>query len=544
MRADVLVVGGGLAAMKSAVTAAHSGLSVVMAVKAHLCGGASFYPMMDMLACQTSTGVPEEDEQYLKEILEASQGMADEGMNRFYINTIRQRVTEFPEIGINDYRLADSKVACFAKTARPTYGWSNWPCIRRNMRSILYNTPNITLLEHTSVISILITDGSVSGAVLLGKETRETLACKSIILATGGMGDLYEHNLNTSDVSGDGQALSLKVGAELINIEFLQFIPGFISPAYKTVFREGTLPYLDSIKSADGRNLLAMYLPEEGARRECLHLRGAHGPFTSVTIAKYFDIAMMEEILKSEGPITGFAIHYRPEITLNDFTFVGPYVQWLNKKHGVDLAKDEIRVAPFYHAANGGVKINSRCQTNIPGLFACGEVSGGIHGADRLGGHSTGSCLVFGYLAGVNAAQYAMGTYDKTPQDADEALRRDYAGKGSLQPEELLSPIRRIMFRAGNVVRQEKTLQAGIAQLKQWHSDYNALSFLDDPKRAGNAVKANHFLLLGQALLSAMDTRKESRGSHYRKDYPQSSDTFNHRLTVRIAQGDCEVSQE
>lgn len=541
---DIVVAGGGLAAMKSAVTAARGGQTVLMTVKTHLCGGASFYPMMDMVACQSSTGVPGEDEAYMAEILDASQGMADEEMNRVYIDAIRQRVSEFPEIGVDNARITDPKVACFAKTARPTYCWSDWPHIRQNMRGILARTPAITLMEQTSVVSILKTDGAVSGVLLLRGGEIETVACKSLILATGGMGDLYEFNLNTPDVSGDGQALSLLAGARLINAEFLQLIPGFVFPAYKTVFRETTIPYLQELQTADGRDLLEMYLPNPVDRAECLRLRGKHGPFTNRTIARYFDIAMMEEILKTDGPTAGFPIRYRPEIGEDHFTFVGPYVQWLREKHGVDLAKDEIHIAPFYHAANGGVRIGRDCQTDVPGLFACGEVSGGIHGADRLGGHSTGSCLVFGYLAGQNAALYAQGASLPAPQSASDALHRDYAGSGSLSPDQLLAPIRRLMFRTGNVVREEKPLREGLAKLRQWQCDFDALSFLQNEKTAPDAIKAQHFLLLGQALLSAMLERRESRGSHYRKDYPQTNPAFDKRQLVSLQNGKWEVRAE
>lgn len=541
---DILVIGGGLAAIKSAITASRSGLRVTMAVKTRLCGGASFYPMMDMVACQCATGVPEEDESYLSEIMDASLGMADEEMNRIYIRDIAQRVLEFPELGVDNAALTDPKVACFAKMARPTYAWGDWPHIRKNLRRILAQTPNIELLEGHSLLSLLKTDGAISGAVLLCHGERIGLAAKSVVLATGGMGDLYAYNLNTPDVSGDGQALALTAGADLINLEFLQFIPGFVSPAYKTVFRETTIPYLAGLADADGNDLLAQYLPDETERAECLRLRSAHGPFTCRTGAKWFDIAMMEEILKQGEPLQGFPIRYKAEIAQSQFTFVGPYVRWLKREHGVDLARDVVYIAPFYHAANGGVKIGKDCETSIPGLFACGEVSGGIHGADRLGGQSTGSCLVFGRIAGENAARYASGCTQRTPQCMDEALARDYHGQGNLAPDDLLAPIRGLMYRAGGIIREERSLESALGQLRDWQAQYNALDWLNKPQAAAQAAKAMHFLVLGQALLSAMLCRRESRGSHFRQDHPETSGGSPKRHIVRFKSDAYHVVEE
>ena len=534
---DVLIVGGGLAAMKSAVTAAKSGLQVHWIVKKKVCGGASFYPMMDQVACQVSTGVPEEDALYMEEILDASQGMASREMNQIYIDTIRDRVQEFPEIGVHDYHLTEAKVACFASRPRPTYVWRDWPAIRKNMRAIAAATPNLTLMENTALLGILTEEGAAAGALVMTPEGLDTIPCKAMVLATGGMGNLYQHNLNTPDVSGDGQAVALLAGAQCINLEFNQFIPGFVSPAYKTVWRETTMPYMDGLTDETGRDLLKDILPDDARRKECLRLRGKHGPFTNRTLSRFFDIAMMKGILQKEGEVNGFGIRYAPEIAEDMSTYVHPYYLWLKQQHKLDLAKDEVFIAPFWHAANGGVKIDKECATTLPGLFAAGEVSGGIHGADRHGGHSTGSCLVFGYIAGNSAAAYAKEKQQAPVEDAGHAAQRLFKQEGSLTPQELLPQIRTLMFRKGNIIREEKSLLEALNQLKQWQRDFGPYPYLHDPKGWEDAVKARNFLLLGQALLTAMLNRKESRGSHYREDYPDTNPEYNKRFTLTWEDG-------
>jgi L-aspartate oxidase/fumarate reductase (CoM/CoB) subunit A len=264
--ADILILGGGLAALRAAVTAAKSGLTVQLAVKDRLCTGSSFYPMMEMVACQSSDGTPEGAEGFLAEIMDTSLGMGSLEMNRLYVENIRGAVRDMEELGIHPRR-TDPKPACFAKTARPTFCWSGWAEVRDRARAVLRARDNVTVLEGAFALDLIERDGAVLGASLMGPDGPFTVSARSVILATGGFGDLYEHSLNTPDVSGDGQSLALRAGAKLINLEFLQFIPGFLSPAYKTVFRESALPYAGPLTDDAGREPLVRCLPGAGARR-------------------------------------------------------------------------------------------------------------------------------------------------------------------------------------------------------------------------------------------------------------------------------------
>ncbi|MEA4899222.1 MAG: FAD-binding protein [Christensenellaceae bacterium] len=536
---DIVIVGGGLAALRAAVTAAHSGLRVDVLVKDHLCTGSSFYPMMEMVACQSSDGTPEGDARFLREIDDTSLKMGSPAMNRLYVARIGEAVRCMPELGIEP-RLTDPKPACFARTARPTWCWSDWNAIRTRARALLASMPNVTVRECTFAVDLIVRDGALAGVTASGPDGLFSIACKSVVLATGGFGDLFEHSLNTPDVSGDGQALALAAGAQLINMEFLQFIPGFLSPAYKTVFRETALPYAARMRTDDGRDLLSPYLSEEADRVACIRERATHGPFTSRGISKWFDIAMMEEILQA-GADRGFRLRYAPEIREVRFTFLTDYVRWLSERRGVDIVEDDIRIAPFYHAANGGVWIDGDCQTAVKGLLACGEVTGGIHGADRQGGNSTGSCLVFGEIAAAAAVRYAQGHgLAKLPADEARSSLEAHYGRppnARLKPDDILPPLRRLMWFHANVVREEAPLLRALDRVTEWRAAFDPLGEMADARRVKAAAKTAHLLTVAEVLLRAARWRKESRGSHYRSDFPVISGQFDKRLALSIEGG-------
>lgn len=534
---DILIIGGGLAGIKAAYECSKSNLKVTLVTKGRLCSGSSFYPMMDTLGCQCTADNDEDKEYFLEEMNESSFGMNDPQLCRIYIEQIRYRIYELSELGIDYKKLEGNKVACFARRPRDIFHWGNWDMIRRNMYALFKNISNITLLENTDAVHILKKGGKAAGALCMNEQGELVMvASKAVVLASGGFGDLYKHSLNTSDVSGDGHILALNAGARLINLEFIQFIPGFIKPLYKVVFREGSLIHCDRVTNLDGLNILEKYLPDEISFEQCMEERSKHGPFTSASIAKYFDIAMMKEILLT-GKEDGFRLEYSNKVLSDEREIIKIYVKWLKEEKGVDIVKDKIYIAPFYHASNGGIWIDERCGTGVDGMFAAGEAAGGVHGADRLGGNASGSCLVFGKIAADNAVKYALD--NSLPEvETDEAVQQftgkyDSGVKASFEPEHIISSIKEIMWLNGNVVRNESNLKNGVGAITELKERYNALNFIRMSNDARTAVKAAHFLELSDVLLNAMLLRKESRGSHYREDYPEMNNTvFNKRLVI------------
>lgn len=517
---DVIVVGAGLAGIRAAITCADKQKEVLLITSSVLCSGSSFYPLMDALHCLVTAG-GQDKESFYQDIDQCSCSMHDEWMNRYYIDHIGKAIEHMPETGISCHKLAEKKIACFGRTCRDLYYWKDWDSARKNVYRVISGYSGLTIMEHTRLVQLLTEDNRITGVVTASGERLCGIPAKAVILASGGLGGLYRHNINPAEINGSAHFLAAKAGAGLINLEFNQFIPGFLTHPYKTVFREGTLKYCTGLIDSDGNDVLKNYLKTPEEYRRCLDIRETHGPFTSSYESKYFDFALMA----AKG---GCIIRYSPDIKNDGRQYVQDYISWLQREHGVDISKDKIAVAPFYHAANGGIAVNRRCETQVAGLFAAGEAAGGIHGANRLGGMATGSCLVFGHLAARSACRHAEKT--RLPvlsrTQIEEEMTYTYTCcdvctgsnicESPLPPRKMAGKIRDLMWMYGNVSRKEETLLSTIREIDAMAAALNKMS----PSFTGDLLSAVPFVDLSRAMLLAMLNRRESRGSHYREDYP------------------------
>lgn len=570
-RFDILIAGAGLAGIRAAVSCAQKGMRVLLATPSRLCSGSSFYPMMDTIHCLCTAG-PDDREAFMKDIGDCSWSMNDPWMGQYYVEHIEECLEHMAETGIQCHKLPERKLACFGHTERDLYYWNDWDRLREEVRNVLDSQEHITVAEHRELVQLLTVEDRINGVILLGPDGLEALSVKAVILASGGMGNLYLHSLNTADISGSAHVIAMKAGARLINLEFNQFIPGFLSPAYKTVFREGSLRYCTGLLGPDGQDVLRQLLPDQDAYRECLLLREPHGPFTTADASKYFDIALMKSALKniesgggSMDRSIGCIIRYSPDILDDSRGHVRDYINWLLREHGIHIERDPISIAPFFHAANGGIQVGHDCSTSVRGLYACGEAAGGIHGADRLGGMASGSCLVFGTLAADSASAYAAGIRHTpvTPAQVSAQMAQSYAGcrpyhtggapRIPAVPASLpLPPADFICKRVRELMWQHAGILRSMESLKSTLDEINSLSLLADTccrldgctgtAQLRTFLKAHQYADLSRALLIAMMERKESRGSHYREDAPDRDDIhYLHRISIGLIENRYDV---
>jgi succinate dehydrogenase/fumarate reductase flavoprotein subunit len=546
LQTDVLIVGGGLAAIRAALTAAKTGVSVTMVIRSRLCSGSSFYPLTAGLGYQAPCS--EEDKAFfLEELSDSGARMNDEKLCKIFIDEIQERGAQAAEIVVKMNPITGRK-ACFAKRNRDLAAWGDWSAIRENVASTFHKYDNITVLEFTDILELLKKGDRLAGAVAADSRNNIVhIEAKAVMLATGGFCGLYKHCLTTSDVAGTGHDLALDAGAELINLEFNQFIPGMITPIYKTLFSEDTLRYAQDLLSPDGKDILLPYVGTQERKIECFNSRGLHGPFTVRDISSFFDISMMNEAIRT-GDESGFRIVYDPKMynAGNGNESLVSYLGWLTAK-GIDLVRDKIMIAPFGHASNGGIKADENARTSVENLFCAGEASGGMHGADRHGGVATGICFVYGHRAGNAMAAMARQTpFDSLTDDQAMAALEDRLTvhhTSGYSCEEVTSEIRRTLWRYANVVRSEEGLTTALKNIEELESRFNPQEEIRMGGEIRKAVGTFHSIRFSKILIRTMLMRKESRGSHYRTDYPERDDkNFGRRLVIKRKDETCGYS--
>lgn len=504
---DVLVIGSGIAGLCAAIEAARTGATVAVASAGKTMSGSSFFPGTWGLGLIGP--VNEDDEQDLIDTIQTvGGGVADPELVQTFVHGIPQAIEWLEQdLGVELQRPQSAESAqqkqfipCFDHKTRKWRGLTRKPLEDACMAQI--ESLGIRLLPRHELIDLLEdSTGRINGALLydLTRERIVSIAAKATIIAAGGTGGLFERSLTSADVLSSSQAIALAHGATLTNIEFMQMMPGFIEPRRNLVFNEKTWRYAHVDQPVD---------IEADKLDDLLEQRSGYGPFTSRLDSRAIDLAI------DQAGAEGMALHY--DFPREDVPeFVQTFATWLQDEHGI-APSDEMRVAMYAHAANGGIKIDKTAYTGVEGLYACGEATGGMHGADRIGGLSSANGIVFGRIAGASAAQAAQ-------KEPETALKADIAlpqyGIAATDAERLTHSLRHTMSTYCMINRTETGLSEALHELENIQDDATALNkpHANDSEIAALA-RIQSQIQLAQEMVKAMRKRTESLGSHYRAD--------------------------
>jgi succinate dehydrogenase/fumarate reductase flavoprotein subunit len=346
--------------------------------------------------------------------------------------------------------------------------------------------------------------------------------------------------------------MALHAGAELTNLEFYQAILGTTQPVrvfFPQWYMAGNPPFYN----VQGHRFLPDYLPPGSDPDKLVVERSLHGPFSFSRPSGWLDIAIAAELRAGKGTVA-WDDEKRLAGVYCDFASVPPNVRreldgrflpalgWL-KVRGLDFEANPIPVAPFAHAFNGGIVIDEDGATQVPGLYACGEVAAGPHGANRLGGHMFAVLLVFGARAGRHAAEQA--SMVPVPQLDRDGVRREIARVDSLRsrtdgirPGRVRKRIQQAMcpiMIAKDRVRLEEAINA-LMEVEQSKIDCVRLHARPD---LFEAISVSNLLEIATIVARAALLRQESRGPHYRTDYPQErASEFEKNLFWRLDHGE------
>lgn len=504
---DVLVIGSGIAGLCAAIEAARAGATVAIASAGKTMSGSSFFPGTWGLGLIGP--VDEDDEQDLIDTIQTvGGGVADPELVQTFVHGIPQAIQWLEkDLGVELQRPQSAESArqkqfipCFDHKTRMWRGLTRKPL--EDALSAQVESLGIRLLPRHELIDLIEeTPGKIVGATLYDRTNEHLvpMAAKATIIAAGGTGGLFERSLTSADVLSSSQAIALVHGASLTNIEFMQMMPGFIEPKRNLVFNEKTWRYVTFDQPVD---------IADGKLDDLLDQRSGYGPFTSRLASSAIDLAI------DQAGAEGLALHYDfPRENVPEF--VQTFATWLQEEHGI-APSDEMRVAMYAHAANGGIKIDKTAYTGVEGLYACGEATGGMHGADRIGGLSSANGIVFGRIAGASAAQAAQNA-PEVDSKADIALLQ--YGIAATDAERLTRGLKHTMSTHCMINRTETGLSEALHELEGLKTEATTLS---TQKVQGSEVAAlarlQSQIQLAQEMVKAMRARTESLGSHYRAD--------------------------
>lgn len=504
---DVLVIGSGIAGLCAAIEAARTGATVTVASAGKTMSGSSFFPGTWGLGLIGP--VNEDDEQDLIDTIQTvGGGVADPELVQTFVHGIPQAIEWLEQdlcVELQRPQSAESAqqkqfIPCFDHKTRMWRGLTRKPL--EDALTTRIESLGIRLLPRHELIDLVEdTDGRITGTVLydLTENRIVPFAAEATIVAAGGTGGLFERSLTSADVLSSSQAIALAHGASLTNIEFMQMMPGFIEPKRNLVFNEKTWRYVHVDQPVD---------IADGKLNDLLEQRSGYGPFTSRLASRAIDLAI------DQAGAEGMALHY--DFPREDVPeFVQTFATWLQDEHGI-APSDEMRVAMYAHAANGGIKIDKTAYTGVEGLYACGEATGGMHGADRIGGLSSANGIVFGRIAGASAAQAALDA-PKAGAPMDIALPQH--GIATADAERLTRCLKRTMSTYCMINRTEVGLSKALQELENIQDDATALNkpHANDSEIAALA-RIQSQIQLAQKMVKAMCKRTESLGSHYRSN--------------------------
>ena len=559
---DVLVIGAGGAGLRAAIESAAAGARVGLVCKSLL--GKAHTVMAEGGAAAAMANVDERDSWrvHFADTLRGGQYLNNWRMAELHAREAPARIHELEAWGAVFDRTPDGRIL------QRNFGGHRYPRLAhvgdrtglemiRTLQDRTVHRENITVHMECTVLTLLRDGGRIAGAVGYDRERGRFRIWRSgaVVLATGGIGKAYKITSNSWEYTGDGHALAYQAGAELMDMEFVQFHPtGMIWPpsVRGILVTEGVRGEGGVLLNKDGRRFMFDDIPEnyraqtadspeegwrytqgdKNARRPPELLTRDHVARCIMREVKagrgsphggvYLDIAWIKKKL------SGAEAHIKRKL---------PSMYHQFKELGdIDITKEPMEVGPTTHYIMGGIRVDGDSQmSTIPGLFAAGECAAGINGANRLGGNSLSDLLVFGKRAGEYAAQFAKENKRvavdpvKVQRATDDALKPFEHGGKSENPYTIQADLQEMMQALVGIVRTEEEMQQAvqeIAKLKERAGRAGVIGHREYNPGWHTAIDLKNLLAVSEAIARSAIERKESRGGHFREDFPDKNPEF------------------
>ena len=576
---DVLVIGAGGAGLRAAIEASAVGVSVGVVTKSLL--GKAHTVMAEGGVAAAMGNVDDRDNWrvHFADTMRGGQYLNNPRMAELHAQQAPDRVRELEAWGALFDRTKDGKIL------QRNFGGHRYPRLahvgdRTGLELIRTLQDHgihrgIDFYAEFTILTLLKEDGRIVGAFGYDRERGrfKLFHAKAVVLCTGGIGRAYSVTSNSWEYTGDGQALAYHAGADLMDMEFVQFHPtGMVwPPSVKGILvTEGVRGEGGILLNKEGRRFMFDEIPanykEQTADNEDEGWRYTQGDknarrppelLTRDHVARCIQREVREgrgsphggvflDIAQIKKKMPHGAEHIKKKLP-------SMYHQF-KQLADLDITEEPMEVGPTTHYMMGGARINADTQmTNVPGLFAAGECAAGLHGANRLGGNSLSDLLVFGKLAGEHAAQFAKehGAGKVNPQDVDAAAKQALAPfeRQGAGPYQIQHELQGMMQKLVGIVRLEGEMREALHEIAKLSEQSRHVAVYGNREYNGGwhtALDLPNLMTVSEAITRAAIERKESRGAHFRDDFPDKSDEFS-KFNIIIRQGptgEMQVSRE
>jgi len=533
---DVLIIGAGGAGMRAAIAAFDSGSSVTVLSKSLLGKAHTVMAEGGIAAALKNVDSGDSWESHFSDTMEEGVYISNYRMAEILAKEAPDRVRELEEYGALFDRTPEGTIMQRAFGAHSYrrlchVGDRTGLEIIRTLEDQLLHR-DITFFDEFYVTKLLKEGERVVGVVGLKLNTGEfhTFTAKAVIIATGGCGRIYKVTSNSWESTGDGLGLAYDVGAELMDMEMIQFHPtGMVFPpgVKGLLVTEGVRGEGGILLNAMGERFMQRYSPKKME----LDARDV------VARANY------AEIMAGRGtPHGGVYL----DITHKGADFIKRKLPSMYKQYmdfaGVDITKEKMEVAPTVHYQMGGIRVDPETTaTNVPGLFAAGEVASGLHGANRLGGNSLADILVFGKRSGEGASSYAkkvdFGRIDESEIMNEMARVKSFIGNGGRNPYDLATELEETMSTYAGILRDENGLRNALTKimdLRESAKEARVQGGLKYNKGLLQCLELPFMTTAAEAIVRGAIERKESRGAHARTDYPKKDPSMRKNIIFKM----------
>lgn len=521
---DVLVVGGGGAGLMAACGAALNNASVMVAVKGRVQRSGATVMAPGAISAVDDRWKKEGDsrELHFADTMEGGCFINDQDMVKVLCERSPELVLELERMGALFQREDDG--VSYSLRIDGGHSFPRCPFLEdRTGKEMLkamagaLRKLRVPLCENVMVTRILKKDGRVAGAAGVSVITGEPVIfeCNAVIISAGGAGMIYENSDNPTGLTGDSYGLALGAGAALRDMEFVQFYPvGFLQPpSMKGIF--AGLLYYSRLYNAAGERFMERYDPER----------------LELSTRDRVSMAIVEEVRRGRGT-PGGGVYM--DMTYQEPGFIArmtPALYSTYKNMGFDPEKDLIEVAPTVHHFMGGMAVDAKWSSSVPGLFGAGEACGGMHGANRISQNALAEIIVSGMTAGEAAAKYSSTLPPSFVDPAEAAseehkLRALLSSEGGETPKAVRDRLRKTMGDNAGVFRSRESLEkalSDIAELKATPLRVRQKDYAMN-RELIEALETQNMLKTAEAVARSALAREESRGAHFREDFPAADD--------------------